>query len=443
MCVNGIVDVAAFEFSRTFMGVVVDMAFTSETDDADKAIRTWNSHVQRLNKGAEMLHSSPPVALPEATPSMIQMDDDDDDESPTATPNATSIPPSNPPTSIPPPAEPKLQVQPDPRGNKPPWRHNDSAEDPALESADENILQDNNAATAMPDQRPLGVIGRSRSSSSSTPREDDPAGGPTGNQTGDAASKKASDETSASEPKSILTDDNAEPAEEESPAPARRFRLTPPPPLPPLRKKPEIVIRVRPEYEDSKSESSSTESSIEEEPPEEEAPSTSAASPGLRRSNRPRAYSSRQAAPATPMSHPKKFTSKCRHMLSKTTVPFLTPLSAKPVSNSQLTPRKRSASTTLTANNRQPHRELDTDLEDLVEQLAQTANVSKASDIDLGPRMQSSPPQKAPTARLYRDCTLPVYAYNPETDRHQETLMGFQLPYRNQVRLTARSRNCS
>jgi len=73
------------------------MAFASETDSAEKAIHTWDSHIHRLNEGAKKLHLSHPITLPEATPDPAETMADDDNDIP------IDEPPFVAPTSITPP----------------------------------------------------------------------------------------------------------------------------------------------------------------------------------------------------------------------------------------------------------------------------------------------------------------------------------------------------
>jgi len=70
-----------------------------------------------------------------------------------------------------------------------------------------------------------------------------------------------------------------------------------------------------------------------------------------------------------------------------------------------------------------------------MQRLEATATISTVSNINLGPQKQSLPPNKAPVARFRKDCKLPVYKLNQESDQYEEVLMDFEFPYRDQVSL--------
>jgi len=122
---------------------------------------------------------------------------------------------------------------------------------------------------------------------------------------------------------------------------------------------------------------------------------------------------------------------------------FLTTLSA----TAKPTARKRSASTALSGKDRPPKHESNLKLEALTQLLSDVATISdaatiaKASQIDVGPRKKSLPPNNAAPTRLWKDCKLPLYVRDTKTDGYEEVLTDFQFPYRNQVSLSTWSRN--
>ena len=92
--------------------------------------------------------------------------------------------------------------------------------------------------------------------------------------------------------------------------------------------------------------------------------------------------------------------------------------------------RSRSSGEHLTTKDRRPNSKADPELEQLIQLLAETAEIGTGTELD-SPMPGNSPSKKQ--KRLRKDFEFPFYTYNPQTGRYENVLKQFSFPYRDPV----------